>query len=202
MNDNERYAPGLADEEFLRAPGVPMTKNEIRILVLAKLRLFPGAVVYDVGAGTGSVAIEAKLLCPSSRVYAVEREPQALQLLAANSDRLGASLEVIAGSAPEAMAELPFADRIFIGGSGGNLAGIIATSDQKLRDQGWMVINSISLKNTAQAFEDLETRGYQVEAVQVSIAVSSNRGSATIWLARNPVTIISGQKGGAKDGLR
>lgn len=194
--------PGLADDEFLRVPGVPMTKNEIRVLSLAKLRLFPGAIVYDIGAGTGSVSIEAKLLHPSSRVFAAERDPQALQLLAANCDRFGVDLEIIAGDAPGVLADLPPADRIFIGGSGGMLGAIINSADIKLRPGGWIVINSVSLQTTALALEVLEAKGYRPEAVQVNIAVSDRRGRATMWQARNPVTIITGQKGSGDNGVR
>lgn len=194
MNREKRYLPGLADEDFIREPGVPMTKNEIRVLSLAKLRLFPGAVIYDVGAGTGSVSIECKLLFPASQVFAIERDARAREIMKLNLEKFGVELNLIAGAAPEALADLPAADRIFIGGSGGNLAEIIDMGDQKLKPQGWMIINSISLKTGFQAFNCLEAKGYRVEAIQVNIAVSSSRGSSTIWQARNPVTIISGQK--------
>lgn len=194
--------PGLADEEFIRTAGVPMTKNEIRVVSLAKLRLFPGAVVYDVGAGTGSIAIECKLLFPSSQVLAVERAPQALHLIKLNCQNFGVDLQVVEGSAPEALTNLPQADRIFIGGSGGDLGDILEVSDQKLIPGGWIVINSISLKNTALACEVLESKDYAVEAVQVNVAVSSQRGKTSIWQARNPVTIISGQKGAGVDAIR
>ncbi|NMC27649.1 MAG: precorrin-6Y C5,15-methyltransferase (decarboxylating) subunit CbiT [Syntrophomonadaceae bacterium] len=202
MNKERLFVPGLPDEEFLRAAGVPMTKNEIRVLALAKLRLFPGAVVYDVGAGSGSISIEAKLLFPSAQVFAVERDPQALQLLTANQERFGVDLQVVEGAAPTALHPLPSADRIFIGGSGGSLAEIIELCDRKLVPGGWMVINAISLKNTAKAFEALENRGYEVEAVQVNIAVSSQKAAAIMWQARNPVTIISGKKGDGSNAQR
>jgi len=202
MNKEQLFVPGLPDEEFLRAPGVPMTKNEIRVLALAKLRLFPGAVVYDVGAGTGSISVEAKLLFPSAQVFAVERDPQALELLALNQERFGVDLQVVEGSAPAAIFPLPSADRIFIGGSGGSLAEIIAVCDQKLKPGGFLVINTISLRNTAQAYESLESREYEVEAVQVNIAVSSQKAAAIMWQARNPVTIISGKKGDGSNAKR
>lgn len=186
--------PGIRDEDFIRESGVPMTKNEIRVLSLARLRLFPGAVVYDVGAGTGSIAIECKLLVPDSQIFAVEQESRAVQLLKLNSEKFGVKLNLIEGSAPEVLAELPLADRIFIGGSGGRLHDIIDFCDKKLKNGGWMIINSISIHNSSQAFSILEEKGYLVDAVQVNIAVSSNIGKAKIWQARNPVTIISGQK--------
>jgi cobalt-precorrin-6B (C15)-methyltransferase len=194
MNREHFFVPGIRDEDFIREAGVPMTKNEIRVLSLARLRLFPGAVVYDVGAGTGSIAIECKLLIPDSHIFAVEQEPRAVQLLKLNMDKFGVELNLIEGPAPEVLEELPLADRIFIGGSGGRLPDIINFCDKKLKNGGWMIINSISIHNSSQAFSILEDKGYQVDAIQVNIAVSSNRGKAKIWQARNPVTIISGQK--------
>ena len=171
-----------------------MTKNEIRVLSLAKLRLFPEAVIYDVGSGTGSISVECKLLFPKSQVFAIERDSRALQIMKLNLEKFGVELDLIEGTAPEALANLPAADRIFIGGSGGNLAEIIDMSDKKLKPKGWIIINSISLNTGSQALHCLEAKGYRVEAIQVNIALSNSRGSSTIWQARNPVTIISGQK--------
>jgi cobalt-precorrin-6B (C15)-methyltransferase len=194
MNRERPFVPGIRDEDFIREAGVPMTKNEIRVLSLAKLHLFPGAVIYDVGAGTGSIAIECKLLVPDSQIFAVEKEARAVQLIKMNMDKFGAELNLIEGSAPEALVELPLADRIFIGGSGGRLPDIIDSCDKKLKNSGWMIINAISIHNSSQALSILEGKGYQVDAIQVNIAVSCSRGKAKIWQARNPVTIISGQK--------
>jgi len=179
-----------------------MTKTEIRILSLAKLRLFPGAVVYDVGAGSGSVSIETKLLFPDSQVFAIERDPEALHLIQANQAKFRVDLEVVAGEAPMALVGLPQADRIFIGGSGGNLTEILRVSDQQLKSGGWMVLNTVTLHNTAQAFDGLEAMGYRTDAIQINIAVSSQRGPNVMWQARNPVTIISGLKGDISSGTR
>lgn len=193
--------PGLGDEEFYRESGVPMTKSEIRILSLARLRLFPGAVVYDVGAGTGSVAIEMKLLVPSCQVYAVECDPRALEVLKTNCHRFEVELNLVEGAAPAALQKLPPADRIFIGGSGGRLGEIITTCHQKLRPGGRLVVNSVSLNTGPGAYQIMEDLGYQVEAAQVNIAVTSRQGAALLWKARNPVTIICGTKGGSPDVL-
>ncbi len=173
-----------------------MTKSEIRVISLAKLRLFPQAVVYDVGAGSGSVAIECKLLLPEGRVLAIEKNPLAIELIKQNSKLFGVDLELVAGSAPECLQGLPAADRIFLGGSGGQLEAVLTTCDAQLNAGGWMVINSVSLSTAPTAYNILESRGYALEAIQVNIAVSSRRGNSDLWQARNPVTIIAAQKRG------
>lgn len=192
---HEYYVPGLPDEAFHREPGVPMTKNEIRILSLARLQLFPGAVLYDIGAGSGSISIEAKLLMPDARVYAIEKEPKAVKLIKRNAAKFKVELQLIEGSAPETLEILPEADRIFVGGSGGNLEGIIQACDRKLLPGGRIVFNSVSMFNGPLAFQLMEQRGYQVEAFQVNIALSRKKGGVFLWEARNPVTIITAQKG-------
>lgn len=196
MNKWPYISPGIPDEYFGRAEGVPMTKSEIRVLSLSKLRLFPQAVVYDVGAGSGSVAIECKLWLPDGRVLAIEKNPRAVELIKQNAERLEANLEIVAGNAPDCLADLPPADRIFVGGSGGRLEAILEGCDLQLKAGGWLVVNSVSLASGPQAYSFLKSRGYDCEATQVSIAVSSSRGSSELWQARNPVVIIAARKGG------
>ncbi|MBS3971167.1 MAG: precorrin-6Y C5,15-methyltransferase (decarboxylating) subunit CbiT [Clostridia bacterium] len=188
--------PGIPDEEFIRDEGVPMTKNEIRVLSLSKLRLFPGAVVYDVGAGSGSVAVECKIMAANGRVYAIEKNPRGIDLIQENSKKFGVDIHIIGGTAPQALADLPEADRIFIGGSGGNLRDVLETCDEKLKPGGWLVINSVTLGTGPEAFNILKEKNYTLEAVQVNIAVVSQRGRAALWQARNPVTIIAAGKRG------
>ncbi|MFQ9918351.1 MAG: precorrin-6Y C5,15-methyltransferase (decarboxylating) subunit CbiT [Flavonifractor plautii] len=103
-----------------------MTKEEVRALALSKLRLEAHHVVWDVGAGTGSVSVECALSCPAGRVYAVEKKEEALALLAENRARFhAANLEVVAGTAPEALEALPAPDRVFLGGTSGSLEDIL-----------------------------------------------------------------------------
>ncbi len=116
---------GLPDGAFLRGD-VPMTKEEVRSLALSKLRLEEHHVVWDVGAGTGSVSVECALSCPAGRVYAVEKKDAALALLAENKARFHAvNLEIVAGTAPEALTNLPAPDRVFLGGTSGSLEEIL-----------------------------------------------------------------------------
>jgi cobalt-precorrin-6B (C15)-methyltransferase len=195
MNKEQIVTPGIPDDCFEREAGIPMTKNEIRILSIAKLRLFPSALVYDVGAGSGSVAIECKLLIPQGQVFAIEKNPQAIELIKKNCHKFKVQLEIISGTAPEALAQLPLADRIFLGGSGGQMPAILDACDGKLKEGGWLVINSVTLDSAPVAYKILRGKGYSLEVVQVNIAVLSHREDVQLWQARNPVTIIAGQKG-------
>jgi len=191
-----RYnSPGIPDQAFTRQKGIPMTKQEVRAITLAKLQLCPGLVVYDIGSGTGSVAIECQRLVSPGRVFAIESNPEALELIKLNSHRFNVQLEIIAGQAPAVLAPLPEAERIFIGGSGGDIETMIIECDRKLRPGGILVMNTITLYTPLVAGEVLERLGYDVEAVQVNIAVNVKSGPARIWQARNPVTIISAKKG-------
>ncbi len=188
--------PGMPDEAFVRRAGIPMSKQEIRAISLAKLQLFPGAVVYDIGAGTGSVAIECAHLIAPGQVYAIECNPEAVELIRLNCSRFEVQLELLQGQAPEVLQMLPDADRIFVGGSGGRLQAILLACDQKLRAGGIIVLNSVTLFTAPQACRILEDLGYAVQAVEVNVAVNEPTGRARIWVARNPVTIISARKGG------
>lgn len=172
-----------------------MTKREIRILALANMRLFPGATVYDVGAGSGSVAIECKRLVGDGDVFAVEQHGQAIKTIDANCKKFGVALHVLEGQAPEALLGLPMADRIFIGGSGGKLAEIIDACDQQLRPGGRIVLTSVTMTTGSDAYRIFRELSYEVEVIQVNVAQLTTVGNADLWKARNPVTLITAVKG-------
>lgn len=197
MNKGHDRGLGLPDQAFFREDGIPMTKQEIRAVSLSKLRLFPGAVIYDIGAGSGSVAIECKLLIPDAEVYAIEREAQAARLIRRNSERWGVKLHIIEGSAPACLTSLPLADRIFVGGSGGYILDILSSCDRLLQENGRIVINAVSLNTVEAARRFFMENNYIYEIIQVQIAAHQSKGGAEFWQARNPVTIISaGRQGG------
>ncbi len=171
-----------------------MTKAEVRAVVLSKMRLGPGQVVIDIGAGTGSVSVEAALLCPSGRVYAVERDPEGVRLIRQNAARFDATnLEVVAGQAPEALEGLPEADRIVTGGHGGHLEAILRACQLRLRPGGRLVVISVTLETAPRAISWFDQQGLESEVATVSVARAEKAGSSRIWKAQNPVTIISAE---------
>ena len=183
--------PGIPDEEFVRGK-VPMTKEEIRILSIAKLRLKEDAVVYDVGAGTGSVSIEAARLCTMGTVYAIEKNPEGIRLIRENGKKMGLSnLITVEGTAPEAMDGLPSPTHAFIGGSSGNMKQIIGSlleKNPKIR----IVINTIALESIAEVVRVLDELGIKdADIVQASLSKSKVLGRYHMMNGMNPVYIIS-----------
>ncbi len=184
---------GVKDELFERGQ-VPMTKSEIRSVSLSKLRLRPDDIVYDVGAGTGSVSVEMALQACEGSVYAVEFNEEALDLIRRNAERFGVwNLEVIEGKAPEALEKLPAPDRVFIGGSKGNLAQILELLIKK-NPKVRVVVNAITLETMAEAIEQFKKLGFEdIDIVQIFAAHGKAAGSYHMMQGQNPVFIISGE---------
>ncbi len=186
--------PGIPDSAFLRG-NVPMTKEEVRSVTLCKLRLRPGDTVVDVGAGTGSIAIEAARLCPQGKVYAIERQAEALSLIEQNSRRFGVKLQILPGEATARLPELTGFDRVVVGGSGGTLREILQLCDQRLLAQGRVVVNAITIETVFRAVETLKTLQYdQLDVVSLSVARGRLLGNSTLMEALNQVYIISASK--------
>ncbi len=177
---------GIPDDEFIRGR-VPMTKEEVRTVSLSKLRLTRDAVVYDVGAGTGSVSIEAALAAEDGMVYAIEKKEEAAGLIEENAERFGVSnLAVIRGTAPDALEGLPAPTHAFIGGSSGNLKDIIAAL-QKKNPVVRIVINAISLETIAEMTE--LSKMYEMELVMITAARANPVGNYQLMTGQNPVMI-------------
>ena len=177
---------GLPDEAFIRGK-VPMTKEEIRTISISKLRLYRDSVVYDVGAGTGSVSIEAALAAEDGMVYAIEKKEEACHLIEENRRKFGiGNLQVICGTAPEAMTDLPVPTHAFIGGSSGSLPDIVACLMNK-NPEIRIVINAISLETMAE-IEKL-TKQYDTELVMVTAARANPVGAYHLMIGQNPVMI-------------
>lgn len=187
---------GIADSEFIRGD-IPMTKQEIRILTLAKARIKATDIVLDIGAGTGSLSVEAALLAEQGRVIAIERQPAGISLIKANAARFGAAnLETVLGAAPEAMAGLPMVDVILIGGSGGKLPAILDCADQLLKPAGRLIITAVTVETLA-ALNILRAKSnYSVEACCVQVTRIEQAGASNMFKALNPVYIIAGIKQG------
>ena len=183
--------PGLPDEAFLRGE-VPMTKEEVRALALCKLRLQPWHTVWDVGAGTGSVSVECALACPEGRVYAIEKKEAALDLLSENKARFGcANLELVPGTAPEALKDLPAPDRVFLGGTSGDMEEILAVIFEK-NPQARVVCTAVTLETVGEAarlFAPLDG----ADMVQVAVTRTRRAGRYHLMDAQNPVWMFSGE---------
>ena len=180
---------GIPDEEFTRGDA-PMTKSEVRALSVAKLKLSDDSVVYDVGAGTGSVSIEMALCAVNGKVYAIEKEDAAAGLIEVNKKKFKTpNLEVIRGSAPDAMANLPAPTHAFIGGSSGNLKDIVRCLLEKNPDVR-IVINSVTietLEETTQVIREFDL--VEEETVCINVSKARKLGRYHLMTAQNPVYI-------------
>lgn len=186
-------APGLPDSAFLRGEA-PMTKEEVRTVSLSKLRLQPNHVLWDVGAGTGSVSVEGALAVPAGQVFAIERKPEALALLEENRASFGLPhLMTVAGTAPAALHGLPAPDRVFLGGTAGNLREILDVVFAQ-NPLARVVVNAVTLETLAESvavFGDLCLA--DVDVVQVAVTRTREVGRYHMMDAQNPVWIISGE---------
>ena len=184
---------GIADEEFIRQD-VPMTKQEIRILSLVKARIKPDAVVYDIGAGTGSLSIEAARLAPQGEVYAIERTAEGVKLIRANGANFGVTnLMVIEAEAPEGLDKLPAADAVLIGGTGSRLAEIMDAVSLKLKPEGRIVLNCITIQTLMQCIDYMRSHSdeYIYEAIQVQVTRLQQVGTYDMAKANNPIYIVT-----------
>jgi len=185
-----RRTPGIPDGEFERGD-VPMTKQEVRAAVLAKLGVRPGETVWDVGAGTGSVSVELALVSPFTRVYAVECENAACALIRRNREKFGAyNLRLVEGSAPAALAPLPAPDRVFLGGSRGSLREILACLKEK-NPSVRVCVSAIAAETFAEAFSALQSLGFSgLEITQLSVSRSREVGRYHMMTAQNPISLL------------
>lgn len=189
--ENLKYFPGINDDEFIRGD-IPMTKQEIRILVLAKAKIRPADTIIDIGAGTGSLSIEAALQAPEGRVYAIERHAEGVTLIRANATKFGATnVEAISGSAPQALVGLPTVDVMFIGGSGGYLGEILRTSDELLKAHGRIIITAITIETLYQALHIMQAKPeFTVEAFGAQITRIKQLKTSNMLQGLNPIYII------------
>jgi len=186
---------GIADNLFLSfkdRPGL-MTKREVRILILAELSLHPGQVIWDIGAGTGSVAVEIARLCPSSQVYAIEKTAAGHSLISRNCERFQVNNVIpVLGSAPDILHGLPpRCDRVFIGGSGGNLTAILHSCGERLNSQGIIVLALATMEHINTALSWFQSHDWRYQILQVQLSRSVAVGNLTRLSPLNPVTIIT-----------
>lgn len=193
---------GILDELFIRGD-VPMTKQEVRAVALAKLRLTATDTVWDVGAGTGSVSIEAALVARAGSVWAVERNAAGVWLIRENADAFGCgNVHAVPGVAPEALAKLPVPDAVFVGGSAGELPSIVEAALEK-NSQVRLCVPCVTVETLTEACALLSGSRFKgFEVCQVSAARAEAVGSHHLMKAQNPVFLVSARGAGGEGGAR
>ncbi len=186
--------PGIPDELF--EPGIPLSKREIRLLILSQLRLRVDALLWDIGAGTGTIPVEVGLLCPKGRIIAVERDEEVAGLIRRNCDRFGvANVMVVEGSAPDCLTSLPSPpDCVCIEG-GRPIKDVLQEVWQHLRPTGRIVAtanNLESLYKISESFAELQVRN--VEIVQSAVNRLERKGTHQSFVALDPIFVLSGEK--------
>lgn len=192
-----RPAFGREDDEYVqRQPEKGLlTKLEVRAVSLAKLRLNPASLVWDLGAGAGTVGLEAAQLCPDGHTYAIEKNPADAANARENARRFGVlNYTLVEGQAPEHIASWPDPDAVFIGGSGGELAALIELCLARLKPGGRLVMNFVTIENLATATSALKAANVAWEIVQLSAARSQPILDLHRLAAQNPVWIVVATK--------
>ena len=186
---------GISDDEFQTTKKL-ITKQEVRAVTLSKLQLQDDLILWDIGAGSCSVSIEASNLMPNGRIFAVERNPQCVGFINENLKKFCTrNVKLIEAYAPEGLEDLPDPDRVFIGGAGGQLEEIIDAVDKRLKADGLIVLNAVTLDTLTKSVEFLEDHGYTVEATCVNISKTRRLTEYKMFEAQNPVYIITAWKG-------
>ncbi|MCA2939852.1 MAG: precorrin-6Y C5,15-methyltransferase subunit CbiT [Microcystis aeruginosa Ma_QC_Ch_20071001_S25] len=188
--------PGIPDELFERLPGIPLSKREVRLLMISALRLGDGGVFWDIGAGTGTIPVEIGLLCPNSPIIAIERDEEVASLIRRNCDRFGVkNVTVFEGSAPDCLANIYLApDRVCIEG-GKPIKSVLQEVWQYLKPNGRIVATANNLETLYQfseGFSNLQARN--IEIVQAAVNRLETRGIHQVFAAVDPMFILSGDK--------
>jgi len=195
-DDSQAYIPtfGIPDEEFFSIKKL-ITKEEVRVVTLAKLKLRHDMCLWDIGAGSGSICVEADHLLPDGRIFAIERNEECCQFIKENLQKFNTrNVVLIEGGAPDCLDELPDPDCVFIGGSGGNLWEILDTVDLRLVVGGRIVLNASTLDTLTSANEYFGNAGYKVEVVTVNIARTRPHSNYKMFEAYDPVYILTAVK--------
>lgn len=188
--------PGIPDRLFEQLPGIPLTKREVRLLMLSSLRLKIDSVLWDVGAGTGTIPVEAGLLCPQAKIIAVERDEEVASLIRRNCQRFGVSnVEVLQGTAPDCLENLTILpDRVCIEG-GRVMKDILKNVWQCLQAEGRVVATAGNLESLYALSEGLaELQARNIEVVQAAVNRLETRGIHQTFAAVDPIFILSGEK--------
>lgn len=185
---------GMPEEWFDHQNGL-ITKAEVRAVSLSKLRLENDHILWDLGAGSGSVSIEAAAFIRNGRIFAVEKNQKRAEQIEINRHRFAVNnLTVLCSTLPEGIEDLPAPDRIFVGGGGERLNSILQTAVRNLKPNGIIVINTVLISSMQAAFAYLQENGFKTEMIQIQVNRSHSMPFGERLEAQNPVWIISGQR--------
>lgn len=188
--------PGIPDDLFERLPGIALSKREVRLLLISALRMKPDSVLWDIGAGTGTIPVEIGLLCPQSKIIAVEQDEELASLIRRNCAKFGVTnVKMFEGKAPECLEEITLKpDRVCIEG-GRPIKDILQQAWQLLQTQGRLVATASNLENLytlSEGFSQLQARN--IDVVQAAVNRLEKRGVNQRFAAVDPIFILSGEK--------
>lgn len=188
--------PGIPDKLFERLPGIPLSKREVRVLILSSLRMKPDSVFWDIGAGTGTIPVEIGLLSPQGKIVAIERDEEVAKLIKRNCDRFGVhNVEVIQGSAPECLDAIEPRPNLVCLEGGKPIKDILKQTWKYLQPEGRIVATVSNLENLYIISEGLsELQARNIEVVQSAVNRLETRGIHQTFAAVNPMFILSGEK--------
>lgn len=192
----DNKTPGIPDEFFLREEEVPITKEEVRSIVISKLRLKETNSVIDIGCGSGSITVELCLQCQKGKVFGVDLDLQAVNLTKKNLEQFKVYAEIKQGDAMDILESLPFVDGIVIGGTTGRTEELIDRSINKLNNGGRLVITTILIETMYKAMKTVNESNFleDIDFTQIIISKGRRTKTGTMLLARNPVLVISATK--------
>ncbi|NEN98206.1 MAG: precorrin-6Y C5,15-methyltransferase subunit CbiT [Moorea sp. SIO1F2] len=188
--------PGIPDHLFERLPGIPLSKREVRLLIISALRLGSQDRLWDIGAGTGTIPVEIGLLCPKSEIIAVERDEEVANLIRHNCDRFNVTnVEVIEGNAPECLKDLPLKPHRVCLEGGRPIKTLLKEVWPYLQSPGRIVATTNNLEGLYAISEGLaELQARNIEVVQSAVNRLETRGNYQTFAAVNPIFILSGEK--------
>ena len=192
----DNKTPGIPDEFFLREEEVPITKEEVRSIVISKLRLKETNSVIDIGCGSGSITVELCLQCQKGKVFGIDLDLQAVSLTKKNLEQFKVYAEIRQGDAMDILESLPLVDGIVIGGTTGRTEELIDRSINKLNNGGRLVITTILIETMFKAMKTVNESNFleDIDFTQIIISKGRRTKTGTMLLARNPVLVISATK--------
>ena len=185
---------GMPDNSYSHEKNM-ITKPEVRVVSISKLMLQSDHVLWDLGAGCGSIAIESSLLIKTGKIVAVEKDSNRIDQIKQNKQRFQVNLlEIVQSVLPDSISELPTPDRIFIGGGGKDIEEIIVKSSARLKSEGIMVLNTVLLESLGTAYDTLNRLGFEVSVTQIQVSGSKRMPTGMRMSAQNPIWIVVGKK--------